>query len=101
MMIGRMSGSVRFLAHIHRPLMFRQRLTLRKDVQHNMFLLSFDNQLGTAPPNNKNVDFKAKRVLDVGTGTGIWAMEFGDEHPDSEVGAGFPEYCFIQRKFAG
>ncbi|KXH38640.1 hypothetical protein CNYM01_08727 [Colletotrichum nymphaeae SA-01] len=57
----------------------------RLDVQHNMFLLSFDNQLGTAPPNNKNVDFKAKRVLDVGTGTGIWAMEFGDEHPDSEV----------------
>ncbi|OHE91851.1 hypothetical protein CORC01_12859 [Colletotrichum orchidophilum] len=57
----------------------------RLDVQHNMFLLSFDNQLGTAPPNKKDSDIKVKRVLDVGTGTGIWAMEFGDEHPESEV----------------
>ncbi|KXH68282.1 hypothetical protein CSAL01_01746 [Colletotrichum salicis] len=60
----------------------------RLDVQHNMFLLSFDNQLGTAPLNKKDANFKAKRVLDVGTGTGIWAIEFGDEHPDSEVAYG-------------
>ncbi|EQB45302.1 hypothetical protein CGLO_15852 [Colletotrichum gloeosporioides Cg-14] len=25
------------------------------------------------------------RVLDVGTGTGIWAIDFGEEHPDAEV----------------
>ncbi|KAF6841620.1 methyltransferase domain-containing protein [Colletotrichum plurivorum] len=25
------------------------------------------------------------RVLDLGTGTGIWAIEFGDEHPESEA----------------
>ncbi|KAI3556653.1 hypothetical protein CABS03_00933 [Colletotrichum abscissum] len=24
-------------------------------------------------------------VLDVGTGTGLWAIEFGDEHPEAEV----------------
>ncbi|KAJ0358551.1 hypothetical protein COL154_009057 [Colletotrichum chrysophilum] len=26
-----------------------------------------------------------RRVLDLGTGTGIWAMDYGDEHPGSEV----------------
>ena len=25
-----------------------------------------------------------QRVLDVGTGTGIWAMDYGDEHPEAE-----------------
>ncbi|KAG7050569.1 hypothetical protein JMJ77_0013313 [Colletotrichum scovillei] len=25
------------------------------------------------------------RVLDLGTGTGIWAIEFGDDHPEAEV----------------
>ncbi|TQN65883.1 Secondary metabolism regulator LAE1, partial [Colletotrichum shisoi] len=55
------------------------------DVQHNMFLLSFDNKLGTAPPNIRGSNVEVKRVLDVGTGTGIWAMEFGDEHPETEA----------------
>ncbi|KAF6834190.1 hypothetical protein CMUS01_06263 [Colletotrichum musicola] len=55
----------------------------RLDVQHNMWLLTFDNRLGTAPPND--ADAKVGRVLDVGTGTGIWAMEFGEEHPEAEV----------------
>lgn len=54
-----------------------------KDIQHNMWLLTFDNRLGTAPPNDPNS--KVGRVLDVGTGTGIWAMEFGEEHPNAEV----------------
>lgn len=55
-----------------------------------MLLLSFDGQLGTAPPNRKDESggagpVKVDRVLDIGTGTGIWAMEFGEEHPESEV----------------
>lgn len=24
-------------------------------------------------------------VIDIGTGTGIWAIDFADEHPESEV----------------
>ncbi|KAI1028478.1 hypothetical protein LB503_002073 [Fusarium chuoi] len=53
----------------------------RLDLQHNLFLLTLDNKLGLSPPNLP--DSKVKRVLDVGTGTGIWAIDFGDEHPEA------------------
>ena len=39
----------------------------RLDLQHHLFLLCLDGELGLAPP-NKNP--KGGRVLDVGTGTG-------------------------------
>jgi methylase of polypeptide subunit release factors len=54
-------------------------------LQHNLFLLTFDNKLGLSPPNLP--DSKVKRVLDLGTGTGIWAIDFGDDHPEAEVGS--------------
>ncbi|TDZ35417.1 Secondary metabolism regulator LAE1 [Colletotrichum spinosum] len=55
----------------------------RLDLQHHMFLLSFHDKLGAAPPNKPGAN--VGRVLDIGTGTGIWAMDFGDEHPEAEV----------------
>ncbi|KAF5013416.1 hypothetical protein FDECE_604 [Fusarium decemcellulare] len=55
----------------------------RLDLQHNLCLLTFNNKLGLSPPNLP--DSKVKRVLDLGTGTGIWAIDFGDEHPDATV----------------
>lgn len=70
-----------------------------QDLQHNLFLLTFDDKLGNAPPNDK--DAKVGRVLDVGTGTGIWCVDFGDEHPEAEIlgvdlSATFPElYVFF------
>ena len=45
-------------------------------------MLTFGGRLFTAPiPKEKPLH----RVLDVGTGTGIWAIDFADEHPATEV----------------
>ncbi|KAM0227894.1 hypothetical protein ACHAP5_012087 [Fusarium lateritium] len=48
-----------------------------------MVIMMLDNRLGLAPPNDPGA--KVKRVLDVGTGTGIWAIDYADEHPDTQV----------------
>ncbi|KAJ0164084.1 hypothetical protein CTA2_1794 [Colletotrichum tanaceti] len=55
----------------------------RLDLQHHIFDLSFDGKLGLSPPNDP--DAEVGRVLDLGTGTGIWAMDYGDDHPGAEV----------------
>ncbi|RBR10776.1 uncharacterized protein FIESC28_09307 [Fusarium coffeatum] len=52
----------------------------RLDLQNHQLLLTFGGKKCFAP----NAE-TAKRVLDVGTGTGIWAVEFADEHPHAEV----------------
>lgn len=54
----------------------------RLDLQHHLFDLTFDGRLFTAPiPEGKSLH----HVLDVGTGTGIWAIDFADKHPESLV----------------
>ncbi|KAK1761593.1 secondary metabolism regulator LAE1 [Echria macrotheca] len=55
----------------------------RLDLQHHIFYLTLNSKLGLAPPCEKG--YKVGRVLDLGTGTGIWAMDYGDEHPEAEV----------------
>ncbi|KFA70371.1 hypothetical protein S40285_01750 [Stachybotrys chlorohalonatus IBT 40285] len=52
----------------------------RLDIQNYHFLLTFEGRRCFAPGAET-----ARRVLDVGTGTGIWAIEFADEHPDADV----------------
>ncbi|KAM0549193.1 hypothetical protein ACHAPJ_009502 [Fusarium lateritium] len=55
----------------------------RLDLQHHLFLVTFNDKLGLSPPNS--FESSAKRVLDLGTGTGIWAIDYADEHPQAEV----------------
>ncbi|KAK1756515.1 S-adenosyl-L-methionine-dependent methyltransferase [Echria macrotheca] len=54
----------------------------RLDLQHTMMLLLQDNRLHLCPAGK---DKPMRRVLDAGTGTGIWAMDFADENPDTAV----------------
>jgi ubiquinone/menaquinone biosynthesis C-methylase UbiE len=52
----------------------------RLDLQHHLLLVLLQNRLHLAPiaPNPQN-------VLDVGTGTGIWAIEFAIQNPSANV----------------
>lgn len=53
----------------------------RLDLQHTLFLIMQNRKLLLCP-----VDLlKVHRVLDLGTGTGIWALDFGTQNPQSEV----------------
>lgn len=51
----------------------------RLDLSHHVYRLVLGGELQLAPIQHP------KRVLDIGTGTGIWAIDFADEHPDAEV----------------
>jgi SAM-dependent methyltransferase len=54
----------------------------RLDLQHHVFSLTFDGELFTCPVAQKK---QIHQVLDVGTGTGIWAIDFGDKYPKAQV----------------
>lgn len=45
-----------------------------------MCTLILDNKLYLAP-----IEKNVQKVLDIGTGTGIWAIDFADEHPSATV----------------
>ncbi|KAF7590911.1 hypothetical protein BBP40_002217 [Aspergillus hancockii] len=49
------------------------------EICHHLYGLILHGQLYSAPIENP------KRVLDVGTGTGSWAIEFADQHPEATV----------------
>ncbi|RAL61530.1 hypothetical protein DID88_009569 [Monilinia fructigena] len=49
------------------------------DLLHHVFNLVLEGKLYLAPIENP------QRVLDVGTGTGIWAIDFADQYPSSHV----------------
>ena len=55
----------------------------RLDLQHHLFLLTFDNKLYLSPAGRDGRPLQ--NVLDVGTGTGIWAIDFADECPEASV----------------
>jgi methylase of polypeptide subunit release factors len=45
------------------------------DLQHHLFLLTLDGKLYNAPI--QDLPGGLHNVLDIGTGTGIWAIDFG------------------------
>jgi len=51
----------------------------RLDVVHHMFTLMLSGRLHVAPLENP------QRILDIGTGTGIWALDMADLYPEAEV----------------
>ena len=52
----------------------------RLDFQHALFLRTLGGKLHLAP-----IPEDVQNVLDVGTGTGIWAIDFADEYPSARV----------------
>ncbi|KAF1812195.1 S-adenosyl-L-methionine-dependent methyltransferase [Eremomyces bilateralis CBS 781.70] len=52
----------------------------RLDLQHHLFQLTLDGKLFLAP-----VGPDPHHILDIGTGTGIWAIDVADEFPSCEV----------------
>ncbi|KAK1463539.1 hypothetical protein CMEL01_13608 [Colletotrichum melonis] len=53
----------------------------RLDFCHALLTKTVGNKLFLAPVD----ETKMHRVLDVGTGTGIWAIEMGDKYPNAEI----------------
>ncbi|KAK6613083.1 hypothetical protein QC760_003232 [Botrytis cinerea] len=52
----------------------------RLDLQHHLFSLLFDGALHLAP-----LPSELHNVLDIGTGTGLWATEFAQKYPSAQV----------------
>lgn len=53
----------------------------RLELQHEAFRINLKNALLLAPVKYEEV----KEVLDLGTGTGTWAIEYADAHPHAQV----------------
>ena len=50
------------------------------DIAHHLYDLMLDDKLFLAP-----IGDNPRSVLDTGTGTGIWAMEFADQYPSAQI----------------
>ncbi|KAF5963772.1 methyltransferase [Fusarium bulbicola] len=50
------------------------------DINHHLLSLSLEGKLHLAPLKDD-----IQKALDIGTGTGIWAIDFADEYPNAEV----------------
>ncbi|KAL2883730.1 hypothetical protein SGCOL_000877 [Colletotrichum sp. CLE4] len=51
----------------------------REDMKHALVVHICDGNLHSAPLKNP------QKILDIGTGTGIWAIDMGDNYPEAEI----------------
>lgn len=51
----------------------------RLDLQHHVIRLLLNDELHLAPLQDP------RRILDIGTGTGLWAIEMGDRFPNAQI----------------
>ncbi|KAF2841941.1 methyltransferas-like protein [Patellaria atrata CBS 101060] len=51
----------------------------QQDLSHHLWLVTLDNKLFLAPVENP------QRILDLGCGTGIWAMDVAEQYPNAQV----------------
>ncbi|KXX74046.1 Demethylmenaquinone methyltransferase [Madurella mycetomatis] len=63
-----------------RPGIHGRRRLLTFFSSHHVLTLLLDGELCRAP-----ISDNVQKVLDVGTGTGLWAIDFGDKYPTAEV----------------
>ncbi|KAI9655505.1 MAG: hypothetical protein M1821_005298 [Bathelium mastoideum] len=54
------------------------------DLAHHMYLITLDGQLHLAPIGD-GAKGNVHEILDIGTGTGIWAIDMADEYPCARV----------------
>ncbi|TGJ81717.1 hypothetical protein E0Z10_g7052 [Xylaria hypoxylon] len=66
--------------HGRYPIPNDEREQNREDMLHAMMLEATNGQLFFAPISNHPL-----KILDMGTGTGIWAIEIADKYPSAEV----------------
>jgi len=57
----------------------------RLDIFHKIFLVARNGELHRAPISTHTPGFGPLRILDLGTGTGIWAIEMADKYPTAEI----------------
>lgn len=63
----------------------------RLNLQHHLWTLTLDGRLHLAPTENP------QRVMDIGTGTGLWALEYAERNPSSIVTGTGKSYPRSQR----
>ncbi|KAJ4265934.1 hypothetical protein NW764_015443 [Fusarium oxysporum] len=75
---GRTFNSDKYETEYFAPNDERQKESI--DISHHYLMLLLDGKLSLVPSSDD-----LEKVLDIGTGTGIWAIDFADQYPNAQV----------------